>query len=97
MSIDDACVWALQTAGGYEIVEPDPVVDEVPAEVDELTVIEADEAKPIRVHTLAKELDTTSADLLETLADHGRDISSASANVDAETADIMRELYEKGE
>lgn len=24
VSIDDACVWALQTAGGYEIGAPDP-------------------------------------------------------------------------
>lgn len=24
VSLDDACVWALLTAGGYEIVEPEP-------------------------------------------------------------------------
>lgn len=96
VDFEDACVWALATAGGYEVVGPDPVVDNSPAEVDEPTILESEVAKPIRVHTLAKELDTTSAELLETLADHGHDVTSASANVNPDVADIMRGIYGKG-
>lgn len=95
-TIEDAAAWALLMAGGYEVVVPDPVVDDSPAEVDEPTILEPEVAKPIRVHALAKELGTTSAELLETLADHGHDITRASANVDPDIADVMRDIYGKG-
>ncbi|OXM19343.1 hypothetical protein CBI33_22595 [Rhodococcus erythropolis] len=88
--------WALLMAGGYEVVVPDPVVDENPTEIDEPTILESEVAKPVRVHALAKELETTSAELLETLADHGHDITSASANVAPDIADVMRDIYGKG-
>lgn len=94
--LNDAATLALMLAGGYEIVVPDPVVDDSPAEVDEPTILESEAAKPIRVYTLAKELDTTSSEMLETLADHGHDITSASANVDPDIADVMRDIYGKG-
>ncbi|MGC0364991.1 hypothetical protein ABH922_002975 [Rhodococcus sp. 27YEA15] len=98
-TIDDAAAFALVLAGGYEIVVPDPVVDDSPAEIDEPTTEEPEpesERLPIRVHALAKELGTTSTELLETLQDHGHDITSASSNVDPDTADIMRDIYGKG-
>ncbi|WP_341513637.1 hypothetical protein AAC389_15600 [Rhodococcus qingshengii] len=94
--VNDAATLALMLAGGYEIVVPDPVVDDSPAEIDERTIFETEAVKPIRVHALAKELDTTSSELLETLADHGHDITSASANVAPDIADIMRDIYGKG-
>lgn len=94
--VNDAATLALMLAGGYEIVVPDPVVDDSPVEIDEHTIFEPEAVKPIRVHALAKELDTTSAELLETLAEHGHDITSASANVAPDIADIMRDIYGKG-
>lgn len=94
--LNDAATLALMLAGGYEIVVPDPVVDDSPAEIDEPTTSESVSAKPIRAHVLAKELDTTSSELLETLADHGHDITSASANVGPDLADVMRDIYGMG-
>ena len=94
--LNDAATLALMLAGGYEIVVPDPVVDDSPAEIDEPPTSESVSAKPIRAHVLAKELETSSAELLETLADHGHDITSASANVHPDIADIMRDIYGKG-
>ena len=105
VSIDEAAWWALMTAGGYEIVVPDPVVDDSPAEFDEPTTLEPhapEKAEPevaevIRVHELAKELGITSADLLAKLAEYGSTITNASANVDHDTAQIMRGIYAEGE
>lgn len=101
----DTRQWALMMAGGYEIVVPDPVVDDSPAEFDEPTTLEPlalEKAEPevaevIRVHELAKELGIGSAELLAKLAEYGSTITSASANVDHDTAQIMRGIYAEGE
>lgn len=105
VSIDDGAWFALLAAGGYEIVVPDPVVDDSPAEFDEPTTLEPlalENAEPevaevIRVHELAKELGITSAELLAKLAEYGSTITNASANVDHDTAQIMRGIYAEGE
>lgn len=105
VTLEDACVWALMTAGGYEIVVPDPVVDDSPAEFDGPTTLEplaldkaeSEVAEVIRVYELAKELGITSAELLAKLAEYGSTITNASANVDHDTAQIMRGIYAEGE
>ena len=91
--LNDAATLALMLAGGYEIVVPGPVVDDSPAEIDEPASSDAEATTPIRVYALAKELGVTSAEILQRLADLEIPITSASANIDPDTAQIIRDFY----
>lgn len=96
VSIDDACVWALTTAGGYEIVPPEIIEPEPEPETvatQALPEQDSPQSTPIRVYALAQELGVTSAEILQRLADLEIPITSASANVDPDTAQIIRDFY----
>ncbi len=58
---------------------------------------EAEEAKRVRVYELAKELDVPSAELVEIMREEGMDVSSHASSVNAEEADIIRDLLLGGE
>lgn len=92
-TIEDAAAWALLMAGGYEIVVPDPVADGSPAEVGEPASSDSEATTPIRVYALAQELGVTSAEILQRLADLDIPITNASANIDPDTAQIIRDFY----
>lgn len=101
--------WAAIESEAFAMHEsymkPDPVVDDSPAEFDEPTTLEplaleaaeSEVAEVIRVHELANQLGIDSAELLAKLAEYGSTITSASANVDHDTAQIMRGIYAEGE
>ncbi|MBT2266466.1 translation initiation factor IF-2 N-terminal domain-containing protein [Rhodococcus erythropolis] len=82
VSIDEAAWWALQTAGGYEIVNP-----EVPPNVVEPELFE----RVMRVYEVAYKLEVPSARVIEALEALGVEGKTPNSNVDPVDAVRVRD------